>query len=435
MMQSIEGVEHRVVSIYDLIPHERNYNRHPQKQLEELKASLRRFGQVEDIVVRVSPKNKYKIVAHEGVTTAALQLLEAGECLQLEQCGITVVPDSWTEVDVLGYMATSNLTPRKSEPDQQSLLELLQEQKDAGFDLASLGTNETELQQMLESLGDAYIGGSERNEAEDELPEEVETRARLGDVWALGRHKIACLDSTDAEQVKRFIGDAAVSFVWSDPPYGIDIVLASGYVGGGEEYTIPFGGVKNRTREEARSERIKASKYAPVIGDETTDTAITSAHLCLKTFPDAVHIWWGANYYAHALSPSSCWIVWDKETNGNFADAELAWCNDKTAVRIFKHMWNGMLKDSEKGQRRVHPTQKPIALASWCFEKYGKEHDIIYDPFLGSGMSIIAAENLNRTVYGCELSPEYIDVIIARYEAHAGQTATLLERAPEAEHA
>jgi DNA modification methylase len=91
-------------------------------------------------------------------------------------------------------------------------------------------------------------------------------------------------------------------------------------------------------------------------------------------------------------------------------------------------MWNGMLKDSEHGQRRVHPTQKPIALAEWAFEKYGMERDVIFDPFLGSGISVIAAEKLGRTVIGCELSPAYINVVLSRWEKHTGQSAQLLER-------
>jgi DNA modification methylase len=180
---------------------------------------------------------------------------------------------------------------------------------------------------------------------------------------------------------------------------------------------------------------VEAGKYAPIVGDDSIETAVLSSQLCLEQFPNAVQLWWGGNYYAHTLPPSSCWLVWDKENTGNFADAELAWCSDKSAVRIFKHMWNGMLKASEHGQKRVHPSQKPVALAEWAFEKYGKEQDIIFDPFLGSGMSVIAAENLDRTVVGCELSPEYIDIIITRWENHTGEEATLLERSEEVAHA
>lgn len=87
-----------------------------------------------------------------------------------------------------------------------------------------------------------------------------------------------------------------------------------------------------------------------------------------------------------------------------------------------------MLKASEQGQRRVHPTQKPVALPQWCFEKYGKADDVIFDPFLGSGISVIAAENLDdgRRVIGCELSPEYIATVIQRYLDHANTQPQLL---------
>jgi DNA modification methylase len=85
-------------------------------------------------------------------------------------------------------------------------------------------------------------------------------------------------------------------------------------------------------------------------------------------------------------------------------------------VRIFRHMWNGMLRASEHG-KRIHPTQKPIALCSWAFEKYGSAGDLIFDPFLGSGPSLKAAEQSGRTVIGCELSPHYIDHILEWGEA------------------
>lgn len=164
-------VEHRTVSIYDLIPHERNYNQHPQEQIESLKGSLRRFSQVDDIVVKTLADNKYKIVAHEGVSIAILQLLEAGECSHLEQCNITIVPEHWTEVDVRGYMMASNETARLSVVDDTALAELLQEQVNAGHDLLALGSDEETLRQMLTDLGDALIAdGSEMEEGDDGPP-------------------------------------------------------------------------------------------------------------------------------------------------------------------------------------------------------------------------------------------------------------------------
>jgi hypothetical protein len=449
--------QNRVVPLDRLVPHPRNYRKHPDTQIARLVASLARFGQGRSIVVQDGPEG-YLIVAGHGV-------VEAAKKRGFSELRADILPADWTPEQIDGYLIADNLHNQDATDDTTLLAQLLQEQQDAGYDLATLGSSDESLREMLEQVGDVYQGNDEEYAIEDEILEEAEIRARPGDVWALGRHKIACIDSCNPEQVKRFIGDTAVSFVWADPPYGISAVRTNVSVGGGEAYDIPFGGVKHRgdvggsashirktgkpyiatkglgTPDRAKpfgsnhvrgsigaSNMIDVGKYAPVIGDETIATAVTAYGLCSEMFPQVLHIWWGANYYAHALPPSKCWIVWDKENTGNFADAELAWCSDDSAVRIFRHMWNGLMKDSEKGQRRVHPTQKPVALAAWAFEKYGKEQDIIYDPFLGSGMSVIAAENLRRTVYGCELSPEYIDVIIARWEKLTSRTATLIER-------
>lgn len=293
------------------------------------------------------------------------------------------------------------------------------------------------LDDLLDRLDE---GGTERANSEiieDEIPEDVETRVKLGDVWVLGKHRLYCGDSTNEEKVKEFLGDHTPTFIWSDPPYGIEIVSGKGAVGGGNCNRTPIeqciakkeqrlGSKKNNVRSsDGGSNIIKVNEYFPIIGDDSINTAINSFSLCIKLAPKSLQIWWGGNYYANSLENSSCWIVWDKDNTGNFADAELAWTNSKTAVRIFKHRWNGMLKDSEKTEKRVHPTQKPVALFVWCCDRYGKPNDFIFDPFLGSGISIIGAEQMNdeKVVYGCELSKHYCDVILTRWENLTGETA------------
>jgi hypothetical protein len=244
--------------------------------------------------------------------------------------------------------------------------------------------------------------------AEDEpvsVPKDGPTRCQPGDVWRVGRHLVACLDSTDAEAVRRLVARRKVGMVWADPPYGIAIVQGN---------------------KIGASNLAQVGSYAPVAGDDSTDTAERAATLYLEEYPKALHIWWGANNYSQVLPPSTCWLVWDKENGTNaFADAELAWTNDKGAVRMFRHLWNGMLRDSERGER-IHPTQKPIALCAWAFEKYGAAGDLILDPFLGSGPSLKAAEGMGRTVIGFELSPHYCDHILEWAEAEG----LAVERAP-----
>ena len=467
-----------IVPIEKIKAHPQNYNQHPEEQLQQLAKSLESLGQFRSVVIWQQPDGTYIQLAGHGV-------VEAMKREGATEVRADILPPSLDAMTAKQVMLADNLHAQNSLPDDTALARLLEEQQNAGFDLAALGTDEEALRQMLESLGDEVLtgDGEEEDEEGDELPEDVETRARVGDIWQLGRHKIACLDSTDPEQVRRLIGQSAVQFVFSDPPYGISIVATNVSVGGGEAYDIPFGGVKNRTTgdvgggashirktgksylEEWQEKQnghastngaksfvsggirptgtvgrwganvADVGKYFPVIGDESTTTAIAAYRLCIELFPKAIQVWWGANYYANALPPSSCWIVWDKENTGNFADVELAWCSHKGAARLFRHMWNGMLKASEQGQRRVHPTQKPVKLAEFTFSEFGQEGDIIFDPFLGSGISVIAAERLSRTVIGCELSPEYIDIIAARWEKETGQTATLVERNEEVAHA
>jgi hypothetical protein len=210
-------------------------------------------------------------------------------------------------------------------------------------------------------------------------------------------------------------------------------VKKNGHIGGNPEGKI----VKSNAMPGIDGKKApKNNDYAQVIGDDSKDTAHSSFQLCSSLYPKALQIWWGANHYSDGLPSSSCWLVWDKVNDlTDFADAELAWCSHKGAVRIFRHKWNGMRKDSEQGIKRVHPNQKPIIMAEHFFEKYGKEGDIIFDPFLGSGISVIASEKMgDRTVIGCELSPEYIDIIISRWEKLTGKEATLLDRVEEVAH-
>lgn len=439
-----------------------NPRRHPEFQEDAVEGSLNEVGWVQDVVINKTTGRM--IDGHLRVKSAVKTGQEAVPVKYVEL----------TEAEEALVLATFDYTTNMAEFDDDVMKSLL----------SQLDTDEPGLMAMLDEMRDEFgvngAGGDgegtdtepEVDKAEAEKYQEI-WQVKPGDVWQLGRHKIACIDSTDEAAVTALIDNDTVGMVWSDPPYGVSIVAANVSVGGGEAYDIPFGGVrkgyvgggdrikaspglypietwaknkKNSKRlgssngakpfgkEKAvtgtvgASNVVEAGKYAPVIGDDTIETAVKSAELCLRMFEKAVQFWWGGNYYTTVLSPSPCWVIWDKDNTGNFADCEMAWTNQKTAARIFEHRWNGMLKASEHGQRRVHPTQKPIALAEWCFTKYGKPGDVIFDPFLGSGISIIAAENLDddRRVIGCELAPEYIATVCQRYFDHTGITPTLI---------
>ncbi len=127
-------------------------------------------------------------------------------------------------------------------------------------------------------------------------------------------------------------------------------------------------------------------------------------------------ILWGANHYAHRLPHNGRTLIWDKRCGvvpeRNQADAEIAWHSEYGAARIFRHLWDGFLRDSEKGQERTHPTQKPIALMEWCLEFTDCEY--ILDPFMGAGATGIAAVKQGRKFIGIEYEREYFEIACKR---------------------
>ena len=232
------------------------------------------------------------------------------------------------------------------------------------------------------------------------------------------RHRVLCGDATSAEDVARVLGEAKPHLVFTDPPYGISIVQGTS-VGGAK----PFG-VKGRVHGPAKNAIIEPGRYDEVIGDDSTHTAVAAYKICAELDIPTL-IFWGGNYYADQLPASRCWIVWDKENTGTFADVELAWTNLDRPARLFRHMWSGLMKASERGERRVHPTQKPVALAEWCLVQFGSRDDAVLDLFLGSASTLIACEQTGRTCYGMELSEAYIDVALKRWQDFTDERATL----------
>lgn len=170
--EQVSDVIVKRIPIDALEPHPFNYNQHPAAQIAELKASLKRYKQVKPIVVQKAVGNAehYTILAGHGITMAAQELLaeNSNKYAHLADWLVAIVPQDWSILDAKGYMASDNETGRKAETDETLLAELLQEQANAGYDLASLGTDDEALRQMLEALGDEYLGsGGNQDEKPD----------------------------------------------------------------------------------------------------------------------------------------------------------------------------------------------------------------------------------------------------------------------------
>lgn len=126
----------------------------------------------------------------------------------------------------------------------------------------------------------------------------------------------------------------------------------------------------------------------------------------------------GANHYASRLEDSSFWLIWDKRDgvcSNDQSDVEMAWVKGKGQARVIRHLWNGMLKASERGEERVHPTQKPVAVMEWAIKTSGADSDIL-DPFMGSGTTGVACMNLGRKFIGIEIEPKYFEIACQRIE-------------------
>jgi DNA modification methylase len=177
----------------------------------------------------------------------------------------------------------------------------------------------------------------------------------------------------------------------------------------------PYGVGESGKKNASRKQRTTPTDY----GDFDWDSIAVEPYL-LQSFMDRSEkaIIWGGNYFG--LPAASKWLVWDKENSGDFADCELAWTNLKGAVRIFRHMWNGMLRASERGYPRVHQTQKPIALMDWCLVQADSPKSVI-DPFMGSGTTGVSCAKAGVKFIGIERDPRYFKAAVERITAAYAQ--------------
>lgn len=409
----------------ELIMYAKNSKLHPPEQIQQIANSIIEFGFLDPIAI----DENGEILEGHGRYLAAVDILNLKSVPTFQVLGLT-------EEQKIAYRVAHNKLTMNTDFDPDLLKIDMDFLNEMSFDLTITGFDSEDLSSYLsletteyekpEKQENIIIDDATDKENTEELLEEVVenkivSRVKLGEIWQLGRHKIACGDSTIESNVKALLGDrfGDVGMVWADPPYGMRFDPM-------KNRTKPFGSASSLSQKP-----IQSIPRPPVIGDDSIDTAIAAFDICRKM---SNQFWWGANYYASHLPSSSCWVVWDKENSGDFADCELAWTDQNSAVRIFRHTWNGCIKASEHGEKRVHPTQKPVALCEWAFEKYGDSDDLIFDPFLGSGISIIAAQKMegNRTVYGFELSPDYCEVIIQRFEKLTGIEAKLVGKLPTA---
>jgi site-specific DNA-methyltransferase (adenine-specific) len=204
----------------------------------------------------------------------------------------------------------------------------------------------------------------------------------------IGDATLYCGDCRDVLPTTRGVVDAVVS----DPPYGIGFVHSG--KGGCLARSTSFGGVA-------------------IAGDDRPFDPTP-----WLDFPTVVLF--GANHFADKLPASSNWLVWDKRDgvcSNDQADCEMAWTNLSGPARLTRHLWNGMLKASERGISRVHPTQKPVAVMEWVLNQTTNPNDVVLDPYMGSGTTGVAAIKAGRRFVGIEIDPTYFEIAVKRITA------------------
>jgi DNA modification methylase len=383
-----------MASITSLQSDHKNARRRTDRSSELIKESLQRYGAARSIVI----DEDNRILAGNGTIDGAkaagiknVRIIESDgdEIIAVKRTGLS-------EEQKVGLALADNRTADLSEWDQAMLHQLSEE-----HDLTPWFNQED----LDELLAVTELEPEEGNTDPDDVPEPPEDpTTKLGDLWTLGNHRLLCGDSTNPQHVERLMDSKKADFVYMDPPYGMK--LDTDY-----------------SQNNKKQSQFKGNSYKKVEGDfEDYDP-----RFLIELFKDArEQFWWGADYYCQTLSKEGSWVVWDKrnETTDEVQGAafELCWSINKHHKLIYRQLWCGYTA-REKSESRSHPTQKPVALAEWFFERWGKAGDLVVDLYGGSGTTLIACERQHRNARLMELDPAYCDVIVKRWEEFTGNTA------------
>lgn len=368
------------VDIDSITPYARNAKLHPGEQIEQIKKSIEEFG-----------FNDPLAIWHGEIVEGHGRLMAAKE-LGYEKLPVIRL-DSLTDDQRRAYALVHNKLTMNSDFDMEVLsLEL----GDIDLDMGDFGFALDASEEPAEAVDDDY---------DPEPPKEP--KSKRGDIYQLGRHRLMCGDSTDAQDVDTLMGGAKADLLLTDPPYGIDyggMLKGKGDGKGGADKN----GWKSYDAPDWDKERPQESAFKYIL------TIAKNA------------IVWGGNYFADMLPPKMCWLVWDKgQRDFSLADGELAWTSFDKALRIKSYS-----RANANREEKVHPTQKPIELLRWCIQDVAErnmgEVSTVLDLFGGSGSTLIACEQLDRCCYMMELDPRYVDVIIDRWETFTGEKAVLI---------
>lgn len=387
--------------IGQIIPYARNPRRN-EKAVATVAASIREFGWRQPIVVD-----------EHMVVLAGHTRLEAARQLGLETAPVHVAK-GLSEAQARAFRIMDNRSSENADWDDELLGLELGDLLEAEFDLGLTGFTDEELGALMNGLAD---DGTGPQEGEDDIPETPENPvSRPGDLWVLGNHRLLCGDSTIATDVERVLGTVKPLLMVTDPPYGVDYDPGWRNQAGATK-TRRTGKVLNDDRADWREAWALFPGDVAYVWHGALHAATVADSLEVAGFTIRSQIVWakdrlvlsrGDYHWQH----EPCWYAVRKTGKGH-------WAGDRKQTTLWQI--SGRDQDAET----VHGTQKPVECMRRPILNNSSPGQAVYEPFMGSGTTLIAAETTGRVCLGIELNPAYVDVAVERWQAFTGQEARL----------
>ena len=370
-------------NLADLTPYAGNAKKHDSTQIANVAESIRQFGFVQPIVI---DRNGVIVIGHCRALAAKKLGMKEVPCV----CVDDLTPEQVNALRIVDNKSNESEWDFDILPDELAELDL------SGFDFDFGIEDEAEETEIVE------------DEA-PEVDEDAEPIAKLGDIWQLGRHRLMCGDSTDKATVELLMDGKKADMVFTDPPYGYE------YQSNMRTKSKKFDVLKNDD---------KILDFMPAI------KGVVNGFVFICTTWKVLDKWLPlfAKYY-----DLSNMIIWDKGGGGIgdlehtfLTDFEIILCSNNSAKITGKRIGSVWSIPKDNANDYVHATQKPVRLSATAIENTTNDDGIVLDVFGGSGSTLIACEQLNRTCYMMELDPKYCDVIIKRWETLTGEKAVLI---------
>lgn len=368
------------------------------KEYEKIKQSLLKFGYVDPIIVN---EDLTVIGGHQRLTVLKDLDYETAKC---------VIVDLPKEDEKALNIALNKIT---GQWDEALLADLLLDLQESDFNLDLTGFEPPEIDDILSNVHDKELSEDEFD-VEEELKKS--TLSRHGDIWQLGKHRVICGDSTKAETYKQLLDDRKANLVVTDPPYNVDVEETAGKIlndnmSDGDFYQFllsMFTQVENHMEDDASIYVFHADTEGLNFRKAFKEAGFYLSGCCI----------WKKNSLVLGRSPyqwqhEPCLYGWKKK-------GKHQWFSDRKQTTIWEY-------DRPKSSKD-HPTMKPIQLMAYPIQNSSMRGTIVLDPFLGSGSTLIAADQTGRVCYGIELDEKFVDVIVKRYIEVTGDTEVNVQR-------